>query len=274
MQDPAFGSPQEPGITCSAAPNLSGQSFTACVNYGLGTASGDATTYHYTQSIDPNNHMALSFADVLGRTRYTQQYSGHSGSITTNIVQQKSVQYNALNEPTSVLVTDLAPQSGQTTTSVTTTAQYDDLGRLTQLVDPDRGTHTLSYDANGQVITDVSGTRTLGYSYDLLGRLGCLQDIAPTISATGACSSGSHPFVQNTYDTTTLGTRGSTDFPVGDLTQSVATTYYPGGAQATVTQQMQHDQRGQLTATTMQFNLPGGWNLTTPLPTYQLAQVY
>ncbi|MDQ2903873.1 MAG: hypothetical protein M3Y81_10000 [Chloroflexota bacterium] len=274
VQDPAFGSPQEPGIACSAAPNLSGKSFTACVNYGLGTASGDATTYHYTQSIDPNNHMALSFADVLGRTRSTQQYSGHSGNITTNIVQQKSVQYNALNEPTSVLVTDLAPQAGQTVTSVTTTAGYDDLGRLTHLVDPDRGTHTLTYDADGQVLTDVSGTRTLGYSYDLLGRLGCQQDAAPTISATGACSGGSHPFVQNTYDTSTLGVQGSTDFSIGDLTKSVSTTYYPDGTQAAVTQQMQHDQRGQLTATTMQLGLPSSWNVTTPLPTYQLAQAY
>ncbi|MBA2284201.1 MAG: hypothetical protein H0W02_01825 [Ktedonobacteraceae bacterium] len=274
VQDPAFGSPQEPGIACSAAPNLSGKSFTACVNYGLGTASGDATTYHYTQAIDPNNHMALSFADVRGRTRSTQQYSGHSGNIATNIVQQKSVQYNALNEPTSVLVTDLAPQSGQTITSVTTTAQYDDLGRLTHLVDPDRGTHTLTYNANGQVLTDVSGTRTLGYSYDLLGRLGCQQDAAPTISATGACSGGSHPFVQNTYDTSTLGVQGSTDFSIGDLTRSVATTYYPDGTQATVTRQMQHDQRGQLIATTMQLGLPSSWNVTTPLPTYQLAQAY
>jgi len=31
-------------------------------------------------------------------------------------------------------------------------------------------------------------------------------------------TSGTHPYVQNTYDTTVLGTQGLTDFPVGRLT--------------------------------------------------------
>ncbi|GHO74319.1 hypothetical protein KSD_20900 [Ktedonobacter sp. SOSP1-85] len=40
------------------------------------------------------------------------------------------------------IITDVQPQPGQTTTSVTTSAQYYDQGNLTQLVDPDRGTST------------------------------------------------------------------------------------------------------------------------------------
>ena len=54
---------------------------------------------------------------------------------------------------------------------MTTSAGYDDLGRLLTVSDPDRGNHAYSYDADGQLITDVSGTRTIGYVYDLLGRL-------------------------------------------------------------------------------------------------------
>jgi hypothetical protein len=70
---------------------------------------------------------------------------------------------------------------------------------------------------------------------DLLGRVGCEQTAAPTsITWNGACTAG-NPLVQNTYDTTVLGTQGSTDFPIGHLTRSVATTYYPDGTSATVT---------------------------------------
>lgn len=72
----------------------------------------------------------------------------------------------------------------------------------------------------------------LGTNYDLLDRVGCIQDAAPVVNATSACTSGSHLFVQNTYDTTSLGTRSTTDFPVGRLTQSIATTSYPDSTSA------------------------------------------
>ncbi len=244
--DPLLGSTQEPGITC---PAISG-SHTACTAYGLGSASGDGTTYNYAESLDPNNHASVSFSDALGRTRYTQQYSGLGlSSLGSNIVQQKSLQYSALDEPTSITTTDLAPQAGQTITSVTASASYDDLGRMTSLSDPDRGTHSFTYDPDGHVTSDVLGTRTIGTNYDLLGRVGCVQDAAPTINATGACTSGTNPYVQNTYDATTVpgATQGLTDFPVGRLTQSVATTYYPDGTSATVTQQAQYRCPGQCT---------------------------
>src|SRR5260370_24508557 len=131
---------------------------------------------------------------------------------------QTPPQYNALDKPISVVTTDLAPQSGQTSTSVIASATYDDLGRMTAMGDPDRGTHSYSYDGDGHVRSDVSGTRTLGTNYDLLGRVGCIQDAAPVINASGACTSSTHPYVQNTYDTPVLGTTGTTDFPAGWLT--------------------------------------------------------
>jgi RHS repeat-associated protein len=269
VQDPIFNPPGVPGISC---PSL-GSNATACTVYGLGTISGDSHTYATTTSIDPNNHVAVSFADGLGRTLYMQQDSGlNGGTLTPN--QQKSITYNVLNEPTQVVVTDLQLQPNQVVTSATTTATYDDLGRLAQLADPDRGTHTYTYDNDGHLLTDVSGSRTLGSNVDLLGRVGCVQDAAPTSNATGACTSGTNPLLQNTYDVTKLGTQGVSDFPVGRLTKSVTTTTYPEGGTATTTQKMQYDQRGQPITEQLLLNLPNSWNVTTPLPTYQMALTY
>ncbi len=101
-----------------------------------------------------------------------------------------------------------------------------------------------------------------------MGRLGCTNDATTVINATGACTSGSHPYVQNTYDTNELGTQGTTDFPIGRLTQSVATTYFPEGTSATTTEQMQYDARGRTTTQTMLIATPSAWNVTTALPTY------
>ena len=211
----------------------------------MGSASGDSTLFASTTSIDPNNHVAQSFADALGRVRYVEYDSGggaNNGTLSVN--EQKSTQYNLLNEPTQITVTDEAPKLNQVVTTATTTAQYDGLGRPTSLTDPDRGTHTFSYDADGRLLSDVSGSRTLGYNDDLLGRTGCVQNAAPTINATGACTSGTNPLVQNTYDVTKLGTQGVSDFPIGRLTKSMTTTTYPEGGTATTTQKMQYDQRG------------------------------
>lgn len=110
-------------------------------------------------------------------------------------------------------------------------------------------------------------------NYDLLGRVGCEQDLAATVNATGACSAGD-PLVQNTYDTTFLGTKGSTDFPIGHLTQSVAYTYYPDATTATVTEQYQTDQRGRTLNEQMQVGVPSSWGVTTALPTYQIGFLY
>ena len=268
-QDPSYGSAQEPGLACSV--HLSG-TYTDCVNEWLDTAAGDTNTYASTTMVDANNHVTKSYADALGRTVYIQYYSGlHGQTLTSN--EQKSTQYNALDKPTQVVVTDKAPQSGQGITSVTTTAQYDSLGRLTQVNDPDRGTHTYSYDADGRLLSDVVGSHTLGYNDDLLGRIGCVQDAVPTLNATGACSAGK-TYVQNTYDTTRLGTQGSSDFPVGHLTQSVATTYYPEGTSATTTQKFQYDKRGRPITAQLSLGLPNAWNVTTALPAYQQATAY
>ncbi len=270
VQDPSYGQGSD-GIACSVP--LTG-TYSSCVNYQLGQVSGDSNYYVTATAVDPNSHVSVTITDGLGRTVYVQYESGKYTSANTTVNEQMSYLYNVLGEPTSATVTDKATQSGQSITSVTTTAQYDDLGRMTQLADPDRGTHTYSYDGDGKALTDVSGSRTLGYSYDLLGRLGCEQNQASTQTVTGTCTSGATQYVVNTYDTTKLGTQGTSDFPIGRLTQSVATTYYPDSSSATVTESYQHDTRGRQVTEQMQLGVPGGWNVTTALPTYKLAQSY
>jgi RHS repeat-associated protein len=269
-QDPLLGSTSEPGISC---PGLSGV-WTTCTTYGIGTPKNDTASYDYTVQYDANNHVAVTFTDALNRTRFEQWYSGNFSSISQNITKEQETQYNVLDKPTAVIVTDLVPQSGQTITSSTTTATYDDMGRITALNDPDRGPHTYTYDADGHQITDVSGSRTIGTSYDLLGRAICIQDAAPTTDGSGNCSSGSHPLVQNTYETSKLSVAGTTDYPLGRLTQSIGTTYYPDGTSVSVTEQFQHDTRDRITATTLQVSLPSGWNVTNALPTYQQTLAY
>ena len=272
-QDLNYGSAQEPGIACSTV--LSG-TYTSCTNYSLGQAVGDSNYYEETSTIDPNGHVKQSFTDAQGNVRYTQTNSGVYGG-TLTVQQQVQTQYNALNKPTSVSVVDEQPQSGQSLAGVTTTMTYDDTGRLLTEVDPDQGTFTYTYDPDGHILSVVqtsgSSSRTLGYNYDLLGRMGCEQTAAPTLNATGACSAGSS-LVKDTYDTTFLGVKGTTDFPVGHLTQSVATTYYPDGTSATATEQYQTNARGQTVTEQMQLSLPSSWNVGTALPAYQMTQAY
>lgn len=220
--------------------------------------------------------MVISYQDALGRSIQTQWYS-QPGNHGANITNYTRTSYNALDKPTSVLVKDLTPQSGQSITQVTTTATYDDLGRTTSLNDPDRGVHTLTYDADGRQITDVSGTRTIGISYDLLGRVRCVQDGAPTTDGSGGCSTGSNPLLVNTYGQSFIGDP-NTDFVVGRLTQSVATTYYHNPDNSTyaasTTQQLRYDERGRTVATNLQVSLPTSWGVTTPLPTYKQTTSY
>lgn len=286
IKDPLLGSSAEAGVGCYNAygvdtSNILSGNWTICTGYHLSSPNGDTQVYESTNTIDADKHVKEQFSDSLGRVRYVQldglqrdRYCSFTCGYHAAPEAKRETQYNALNDPTSVIVTDLAPQSGQTITQVTTSATYDDMGRLTSVNDPDRGNHTYTYDANGRLITDVSGSRTIGTSYDLLGRAVCLQDAAPTTNGSGNCSSGSHPLVQNTYDTSKIGTQGSSDFSIGLMTQSVATTYYPDGTSATTTQQFQHDLRGRVVTTNLQVAVPSSWNVTTTLPTYQSTIAY
>jgi RHS repeat-associated protein len=266
-QDPNYGSAQEQGLFCSWG---SSGTYTSCINYSL---TGGSSSMDEETDIDANGHVVQKQMDALGHVIYVNTYSGAQQNV---VEQQTQTLYNVLDKPFYVAVSDDHAQSGQTTTTVTTHLTYDDLGRLLSITDPDQGTLTYSYDQNSNLSTVVqtsgSSSRTLGYNYDLLGRMTCEQTAAPVFNATGACSAGS-PLLQNTYDTTLLGTKGATDFPVGQLTQSIATTYYPDSTSAKVAEQFQHDQRGRLSNEQVSLTLPSGWNVTS-LPSYQETMLY
>jgi RHS repeat-associated protein len=271
-QDLLFNAGSSSGINC----NPLGARATTCVIYKLDNVSSltsDNNTYETTRSVDANNHVTESLADVLGHVRYVETYSGTQGNSPT-VNSLSATQYNVLGEPTSVTVTDESPHNSQTVTSISTTMQYDNLGRLTKVFDPDRGTHTYTYNADNQLTSDSAGGRTIGYNYDLLGRPGCEQSGSATIDADGSCTSGTQPLVQNTYDSNVLGTQGTDDFPLGRLTKSVATTYYPEGTSLTTTQKWQYDARGRVSTAQLKFGLPSAWNVSTALPTYQQTLSY
>ncbi len=57
--------------------------------------------------------------------------------------------------------------------------------------------------------------------------------------------------------------------------QSVATTYYfPEGTSASTTEKFQYDKRGRSITAQLSLGLPGAWNVTTALPSYQQAATY
>ena len=267
VRDPNYGSSQEPGQFCSWG--LS-SSYTSCTNY---TTTGGASSMAEESDTDANGHVVQKQMDALGQVIYVNTYSGAQQNV---LEQQTQMLYNALGKAYYIETDDDHAQGGQTITTIYTHLTYDDQGRLLTLIDHDQGTFTYTYDPNGQILsvvqTNGSSSRTLGYNYDLLGRLGCEQTAAPTINWNGACSAG-NPLQQNTYDTTFLGTQGTTDFPIGYLTQSVATTYYPDSTSASVTEQFQHDQRGRLLTEQVSLTLPAGWNVTA-LPSYQETMLY
>ncbi len=273
VKDAIFNAGQSTGISC---PSL-GSNATTCTLHGLGSVGGsDTNVYDTTTNVDANGHVDVTYDDALGRTRYYQSESGrYGGTLTVNAL--KTVQYNVLNKPTSMVVTDEAPLSGQSVTSVTTTLQYDDLGRVTVMNDPDKGTHTYTYDANGNIVKDVSGTRTIGTSYDLLGRVGCIQDAQVTIDAHGGCTSGTNHFVINTYDADPGGvTWGGTNYAVGHLTQSYAINYFssPDNTQGKVTENFQYDQRGRQITQRLNITATGGTLVFPTFPQYQEALSY
>ena len=230
--------------------------------------------------MEPNDHVAISSVDALGRTVYIQIDSGvHSTPATLVGNERKAIyQYNVLNEALSVTDSDLAPQTGETVSSVNTAAQYNSLGRLTQIVDLERGTHTYSYDADGRLTSAVSGARTLGYSDDLLRRVRLHPEPGPHAQRDGRLQRrGQSLRARNTSNTSVLGTQGGANFPVGRLTQSESDNLF---SQLRITRRamspskMQYNKRGRPINASLLISASGGSLSFPTLPTYQQALSY
>src|SRR5579885_1423353 len=146
VRDPLYGSTGEPGVSCQSLGGFSG-TWTTCQFYAPDTASGQNSCpnlsicyYSSTLTVNANGQMSEVAQDGLGHTIQQQFYD--AATTTAHITSYTHTQYNAIGNPTSVQQVDLAPQAGQTVTSVTATATYDDLGRVTSSTDPDRGNHS------------------------------------------------------------------------------------------------------------------------------------
>ena len=129
VKDPLYLDGYSTGVSC----DWQSDTWSSCTEYTYLPAYNQSTLYQSVETVDGNNNITVTLSDTLGRTRYQQLYStrGAAGSnpADSNVTQVQETQYNALNKPTAVIVTDEAPQSGQSITSVTTTATYDDMGR-------------------------------------------------------------------------------------------------------------------------------------------------
>lgn len=116
-------------------------------------------------TIDPNSHRKRESRDVYGRLVKVEEYTGTYSSCTADpqapyaaTTYQYDVLGNLLN------VTD--------TEGNQTVMHYDDLGRKTDMTDPDMGFWRYFYDLNGNLTTqtDANGHSTT-YTYDALNRL-------------------------------------------------------------------------------------------------------
>jgi RHS repeat-associated protein len=119
----------------------------------------DSAVYAGTQVVDANHHQTQTLTDALGRTRYTQTFTG-TGPYT--LYSTTSQAYDFLGD----VVTITHPDGTHTTTET-----YDLAGRQTGQSDPDLGTITMQLDADGNVTqqTDARG-QTVYLGYDALDR--------------------------------------------------------------------------------------------------------
>jgi RHS repeat-associated protein len=160
----------------------------------LSPAGDSLTTYsgNCTTATDEAGHSRTSCSDSLGRI--TQVFENPSG-----LNYETDYTYDVLNNLLTVNQKGSAP--GNSSQWRTRTFSYDSLSRLLTSSNPESGTSTYAYDANGNVSTKTApkpnqtGTATVvtSYTYDVLNRL--LQK---------SYNDGSTPTVKHGYDGATI----------------------------------------------------------------------
>ncbi|HLY32309.1 MAG TPA: RHS repeat-associated core domain-containing protein [Ktedonobacterales bacterium] len=196
----------------------------------------DAAYYSVTKVFDANNHYTRTMTDALGHTRYVETFTGNNPWTLYGATEEN---YDYLGDVTSVYEPNPSGSAGLGTSTQTQTT-YNLLGQATQVTDADRGTSTMTYDANGNVTKQVdprgsSGTVFIGY--DGLNRVIWRNT---SNSPTGA-------YVTDTYDQTS----GGHGDGIGRLTTENFTN---GGGGSSVSLSGSHsytyDARGQITSQT------------------------
>ncbi len=164
---------------------------TTTLSVVCGVVSSDSACYEASTIVDPLGHQSATYSDALGAETYSQTFTGNSPS-TYAVYAATSTTYD--------LQGDVAKVTYPNGTSAATYT-YDDTGRETGMSDPNRGTQSYSYDANGNLIelVDARGSAgTIFIGYDALDRQLWRNT---SNSATGA-------YVTYSYDSTANGNLG------------------------------------------------------------------
>ncbi len=142
--------------------NAVSQVTTTSYSVGCGDILHDSDCYELTATIDPLGHKTTSFTDALGRSDYSETFTGTSPSTyasyaITSALYTLTGQLKQLTRPDGLLV-----KFG-----------YDLAGRETSLSDPDRGNASVVYDANDNPTKTVDARGaggTIYAGYDGLNR--------------------------------------------------------------------------------------------------------
>lgn len=200
---------QVPGQTVTA---YDGQGRPASTTfYSLAYAQWTATTAHpgvdETDTTPPPGGTATStFTDARGHT--TAKWTYHTATATGHAADADALAYTYTPAGQQAGITDATGKNVWRT-------GYDLRGRVISQVDPDVGTTSTAYTADGQIDHTIDGRgQTVAYSYDLLGRKVAEYSATTKTSATQLASW--------TYDTLSNGTTV--------LGQPTSSTRYANGA--------------------------------------------
>lgn len=183
------------------------------IGQGAPTISGDSNAYEQTITLNMlaanQNRQSITYTDPLGRTIYTQVFSGLAAPYS--VMRTVGYSYDVLGDVTQTLTYD---HTG--TVKATYTATYDALKRRTGFTDPDLGSWQFSYDSdnNQTAQTNVTGNPTsppgIQTGYDALDRPLCEWEMHGT---TGSCQTT--PLAQYFYDSYNNSSNPSLTFPSG-----------------------------------------------------------
>ena len=175
--------------------------------WGSNTATTGAVTTSYTD----NRVMVTDEAGVT-RTRY---FDGLGRLIQTDeggIAASTEYSYDALDNLTAV--------------DTVRSYAYTSLGQLASATNPETGTITYTYDANGNVATRVSGSLTTTYGYNVLDQVTSKTYSDSTPTATWAYSKGWPISVSSTVSSTSYTNRDGLG-RITATTQSTNNVSYP-----------------------------------------------
>lgn len=218
----------------------------ACSLAGLGS---DTACYAETIGIDRLNHQSMALSDALGRTLYSQRFTG-SGTYTPYATTRAT--FGITGALTAITSVDI----NSTLDSFT----YDGAGRVTGVTDVDSGTWNYTYDNDSNVTQQVdargaSGTVYAGY--DGLDRL-----LWKSTSSTGTSPLASYTYDEATGHGSSVG-RLTTELFASGPSQSVTGSY-----------SYSYDGRGRPTSTTFAISWPATASAPSGNASYSVSATY